>query len=315
MADLEQLSKDELYELAQKADVPGRSDMTKKELVAAIGKGGGDDGDWSHSGERAETGRAIWTGAISFGLITVPVGLYTATEDRDISFHLLTGDDHSRVRNQRVSAETGKEVEWEDLVRGFEYEKGHYVVFTDEELDQIPSESSKLIDVVQFADQEEIDPVYFDKPYYVAPDETGVKAYQVLAGALEDSGRVGVGKVTIRNKERPCTLRVRDGVIILETMRWPDEIRVPAFETLEKARDATEAEVRAAVQLIDAMTGEFDPAQLTDSYRGRLEEAIAAKIAGEEITLAAEPEEEPAKVTDLLEALKASVEASKKKSA
>ena len=121
MADLEQLSKDELYELAQKADVPGRSEMTKKELIRSLGKvGSGEDGDWSHSGERSDTGRAIWTGAISFGLITVPVGLYTATEDRDISFHLLTAKDHSRIRNQRVSAETDKEVEWDDLVRGFE---------------------------------------------------------------------------------------------------------------------------------------------------------------------------------------------------
>ncbi|MGH8912041.1 MAG: Ku protein, partial [Acidimicrobiia bacterium] len=198
--ELEKLAKDELYELAQKADLPGRSDMTKKELAKALSEASDSDAeDWSHSGERSETGRAIWTGAITFGLITIPVGLYTATEDRDISFHLLTGDDHSRVRNQRVSAETGKEVEWEELVRGFEYESGRYVVFTDEELDKIPSESQRVVDVVQFTDQDQIDPVYFERSYYVAPADTGVKAYKVLTGALEESGRVGVGKVTIRS--------------------------------------------------------------------------------------------------------------------
>lgn len=310
--ELESLSKEELYELAQKADVAGRSDMTKKELVKALSNGSVGE-DWSHSGERSDTGRAIWTGAITFGLITIPVGLYTATEDRDISFHLLTADGHARVRNQRVSSETGKEVEWEDLVRGFEYESGRYVVFTDEELDQIPSESQRVVDVVQFTDQEQIDPVFFERSYYVAPADTGVKAYKVLTGALEESGRVGVGKVTIRNKERPCTLRVDDGVMLLETMRWPDEIRVPAFENLDGAPEATDAEVKTAVQLVDALTSDFDPAKFSDSYRQRLEDAIAAKIAGEEISLAAAPEEQPAKVTDLLDALRASVEESRKK--
>lgn len=313
--ELDELTKDELYDLAQRADLAGRSDMTKAELAAALageaGKEGSDDGEWAHSGDRSETGRATWTGAITFGLITIPVGLYTATEDRDISFHLLTGDDHSRVRNQRVSVESGEKVEWDELVRGFEYEKGHYVVFTDEELDQIPSESARTVEVVQFAPADQVDPLYFDRSYFVAPEETGVKAYMVLAGALEESGRVGVGKVTIRTKERPCTVRVHDGVIVLETMRWPDEIRVPAFDVLEGATDATESEIEMARQLIDALASDFDPSKLTDSYRERLEETIAAKIAGEEVAVASADESEPSKVVDLMEALKASVEASK----
>jgi DNA end-binding protein Ku len=313
--ELRQLTKDELYDRAQQADIAGRSEMTKAELVEALSSDGGQetdlhDEDWTHSGERSDTKRATWTGSIAFGLITIPVRLHTATEDRDVSFHLLTADDHARVRYQKVSSQTGDPVDWDDIVRGFEYEAGHYVIFTDEELDEIAAKSSKVVDVVQFVRDDDIDPVYFDRSYYVSPDESGTKAYRVLARALSESGRVGIGKVTIRDKERPCAIRVDEEVLLLDTMKWPDEVRVPAFETLEGADDPTEAEVKMAQQLIDAMTAEFEPDRLTDEHRRRLEEAISAKISGEEIAVAPVSEEAQAPVGDLMEALRASVDAS-----
>lgn len=316
-ADLKEKTKDELYELAKERDIPGRSDMDKNQLVAALEDGANGSGDPSEDGDAdrpTTSNRSVWKGAITFGLITIPVGLYTAVEDRDISFHLLSGKDGSRIRYKRVSQKTGKEVDWDDMVKGYEYEDGSYVTFTQEELDRIPADSAKAIDVVQFADAAEIDPILFDRTYYVAPESSGVKAYRVLLNALEKADRVGIGKVTIREKERLCTLRVKDDVLVIETMHWPDEIRVPVFETLDTRVSVSDQEVEMATSLISHLTSEFDPTRYHDSYREQLEKAIEAKIDGEEIQLAPE-EPEPAKVTDLLEALQASVEATKKKSA
>ncbi len=167
---LEKLSKAELYERAQKADVPGRSQMDKDELVEALSDGSGG----SASKSRASTSkRSIWSGAITFGLITIPVGLYTATEERDVSFHLLSGKDKSRIEYKRVSSKTGREVDWDDIVKGYEYEKGKYVLFTQEELEQIAPESARAIDVVQFVDAAEVDPIFFEKSYLRRPDRRG----------------------------------------------------------------------------------------------------------------------------------------------
>lgn len=305
--DLTELSKEELYDLSRKAGIEGRSRMDKDQLVEALeeGREGAADAD------RATTKRAIWRGAITFGLITIPVGLHTAVEERDVSFHLLSAKDGSRIRYKRVSSKTGREVDWEEIVKGYEYEEGRWVTFTNEELERIPSDSIRAIDVVQFADAGEIDPILFQRPYYLAPDEGGIKAYSLLAKALERSGKVGIAKVTIREKERLCTLRVKDGILVLETMNWPDEIRVADFEQLDKRPRISSKEVEMAERLIDQLTEEFDPTRFHDSYRQRLEEVIAAKIEGEEVQLAPEEAEEPEKVTDLLEALRASVEATR----
>lgn len=254
-SELDRMSRDELYQLAKKRNLSGRSQMDKQQLVAALsekdptrpkgrpdkrdaapvaGDGEGVPPVWQGGGEDrpTTTSRAVWRGAITLGLITIPVGLYTAVEDRDISFRLLSAKDGSRVRYKRVSAESGEEVDWDDIVKGYEYEKGSYVVFTQEELERIPSDSIRAVDVVQFAPGDQIDPLYFDRSYYLAPDKQAVKAYTVLAEALHRSGRVGIAKVTIREKERLATLRAVDGVLVLETMNWPDEIRRPAFEQL-----------------------------------------------------------------------------------
>jgi DNA end-binding protein Ku len=261
--------------------------------------------------EGAPRGRqSLWKGAITFGLITVPVGLYSAIEERDIHFHLLDSRDGSRIRYRRVSARSGEEVEREDIVKGYEFDKGRYVTFTDEELDQIPSESFRSIDVVQFVEADQIDPVYFQSAYYVAPVEAGVKAYALLAEALEKSGRMGLGKITMREKERLCVLRSRDGVMMLETMNWPDEIRIPPFDP-ERRPAASPKEVEMAKRLIDELTEDFDPGRFHDAYRERLEQAIRAKIDGEEVSLAPEEAAPSEEVGDLMEALRASVEAAR----
>ncbi|HEX6286969.1 MAG TPA: Ku protein, partial [Acidimicrobiia bacterium] len=308
-----------LYEMAKERDVPGRSGMDKDELVEALADGRDEEGPGARvqSPGRAETTeRSIWRGAITFGLITIPVGLYSATQDRDISFRLLSSEDGSRIKYKRVSSETGEEVAWDDIVKGYEYEKGHFVTFTHEEMDRMPVDSAHTIDVVQFVNETEIDPIGFEKSYYVAPEPTASKAYELLVRALVRSGRVAVAKITLREKESLCELRPVDGVLVLQTMHWPDEIRIPSFSQLEERAEVSEAELKMAEQLIDQLSGSFDPSSFEDSYRMALEKAIQDKIEGNEIELSPE-EPEPAKVTDLLEALKASVEATKqeKKSA
>lgn len=308
---LEALTKDQLYELARDRKVEGRSSMDKDELIEALEDSADREAGTQTGLDRpTTTNRAVWKGSITFGLITMPVGLYTAIEDRDVSFHLLSGEDGSRIRYKRVSSKSGEEVDWDDIVKGYEYEEGHYVTFTQEELERIPSDSLQTVDVMQFTDASQIDPLAFDRSYYLAPDSSGIKAYALLVQALEDSERVGLGKVTIREKERLCVLRPHGSVLVLETMNWPDEIRVPVFEEIEDPPEATEAELAMAEQLIDQMTADFDPTRFHDTYRERLEDAIEAKIQGEEVQFA--EEKEPATVTDLMEALQASVEATRK---
>ena len=327
---LQKLTKAQLLERAQKVGVSGRSKMDKDELVAALADGSGSEGSANpeppakpkvnrpskprkSAPKRAATSqRSIWSGAITSGLITIPVGLYTATDDRDISFHMLSGKDKSRIEFKRVSSKTGREVDWDDIVKGFEYEEGKYVVFTPEELDQIAPESARAIDVVQFVDAAEIDPIYFERTYFVAPTKVAVKAYTLFTRALSESDRVALAKVAIREKERLCALRVRDDILVLETMNWPDEIREPKFDQLKAKPRISSDELKMARLLIDQLTGDFEPTKFEDSYRERLQEAIDAKINGDEITVVA-AEAPSAQVTDLLEALKASVEQTRAK--
>lgn len=309
-SELKQLTKDQLYDLARDHDISGRSNMGKEELIEVLADGSAADGDGSGEIDRPKTtNRSIWKGSITFGLITIPVGLYTAIEDKDISFRLLSAKSGGRIRYERVDTKTGDEVDWDDIVKGYEYADGQYVTFTHEELDKIPSDSIRSIDVVQFVSVDQVDPIAYERSYYVAPEETAVKAYSLLIRALEESGRVGLAKVTIRDKEQLCQLWPRDGVLVLETMNWPDEIRIPDFDQLDETPRISKEEMEMARQLIDQLSGDYEPSQFHDTYRERLEEAIEAKIEGEEIQLV--DEEEPAKVTDLMEALQASVEATK----
>jgi len=257
--------------------------------------------------------RVMWKGAISFGLVTIPVGLYPATEEKTLRFNQLHDEDFGRIKYKRVCATDGEEVSFEHIVKGYEYEKDKYVVMEDADFDAVPVESSRAIDIVQFVDLEDIDPLYFQKSYYLVPEETGLKAYTLLRRAMAEDGRVAIAKLALREKEHLCTLRFKDDVFVLETMFWPDEIRATDFEVLDKDVKIRPQEIEMARSLIDNLTQEFHPEEFKDEYREALLQIVEKKIAGEEIEVI--PEAEPTKVVDLMEALKASVEATKKKSA
>ena len=257
--------------------------------------------------------RVMWKGAISFGLVSIPVGLYPATEEKSLKFNQLHDEDFGRIKYKRVCAIDGEEVTFEHIVKGYEYEKDRYVVLTDEDFDAVPVESSRAIDIIQFADIDDIDPIYFQKTYYLVPEETGVKAYQLLRQAMSEDGRVAIAKIALREKEHLAALRFKDNVFVLETMFWPDEIRAADFEALDKNVTIRPQEVQMARSLIDNLTDQFRPDEFRDEYREALLQIVQKKAAGEEIEVAPEPE--ATKVVDLMEALMASVEATKMKAA
>src|ERR1700716_1146584 len=265
----------------------------------------------SKKAERSPTSnRAIWKGAITFGLITIPVGLFAAVEERTIAFHQLHATDLARIRYQRACSKEGKEVPYDEIVKGYEYEKDRYVVFTDEELERLPVDSLRTIDVEAFVDPDQVDPLSVQGGYYLAPEKSAVKAYRLLTEAMEKTGRTGISRITLRQKEHLAMLRARGGILVLETLHWPDEIREPRFEELEAEPEIRPQEVEMARRLIEELADDFHPEAFHDTYRERLEEIIAAKIEGKEVTLA--PEELPTpEVADLMEALRASVEAAK----
>jgi len=257
--------------------------------------------------------RAMWKGAISFGLVSIPVGLYPATEEKTLRFNQLHDKDFGRIKYQRTCAKCGEEVTFDHIVKGYEYEKDKYVVLEDEDFDAVPVESSRAIDILQFVDLEEIDPIYFQKSYYLVPEETGLKAYTLLRQAMSEDGRVAIAKIAFRDKEHLAALRFKDNVFVLETMFWPDEIRAADFEELDKKVNVRLQEIQMAKSLIESLTDEFKPEQFRDEYREALLGIIGKKVSGEEIEVI--PEAEPTKVVDLMEALKASVAATKKEAA
>src|SRR5512141_2364905 len=255
--------------------------------------------------------RAMWKGAISFGLVTIPVAVYPATEEKSLRFNQLHDEDMGRIRMKRVCSIDGEEVEFDHIVKGYEVEKDRYVILTDEDFDAVPVESSRAIDIQQFVDLDEIDPVMFKKSYYLVPEETGAKAYALLREAMSEDGRVGIAKVSFRDKEHLSALRFKDDAFVLETMYWPDEIREADFSGVDVDAKVRDQELDMAKTLIENLTAEWQPEEFTDDYREGLLKIVEAKIAGEEIELV---EAEPtAKVVDLMAALKASVDAAKKK--
>jgi len=254
--------------------------------------------------------RAMWKGAISFGLVTIPVSVYPATEEKTLRFNQLHDEDGGRIRMKRVCSIEGEEVGYEHIVKGYEYEKDRYVILTDEDFEAIPVESSRAIDIQQFVDLEEIDPMQYKKSYYLVPEETGAKAYALLREALNRSGKVGIAKVSFRDKEHLAALRFRDEAFVLETMYWPDEIREADFGGVDVSAKVRPNELEMAQTLIDNLTADWDPAEFKDDYREAMLRIVEAKINGEEIEIV-EPEP-TAKVVDLMDALKASVAAAKK---
>jgi DNA end-binding protein Ku len=252
----------------------------------------------------------MWKGAISFGLVTIPVAVYPATEEKTLRFNQLHEEDGGRIRMKRTCSIDGEEVPYDEIVKGYEYEKDKYVVLTDDDFDAVPLESSRAIDIQQFVDLDEIDPVLYKKSYYLVPDETGAKAYSLLREAMSQDRKVGVAKVSFRDKEHLATLRFVDKVLVLETMYWPDEIRADDFEELDKKVTVRPQEVQMAQSLIENLTEAWNPEAFSDSYREALMKIVDAKVTGEQIEVASE--EAPSKVLDLMEALKASVAAVKK---
>lgn len=256
--------------------------------------------------------RAIWKGAVSFGLVSIPVKLYTATEERDVSFHQVHRSDGGRIRYKRVCQLDGEEVQYADIAKGYELPSGETVVITDDDLADLPLTSSRVVDVLSFVPLEQVDPIYFAKSYYLEPDKTATKPYVLLRDALEKADSVALVKVAIRTRETLATLRVRDGVLVLETMVWPDEVRTPDFAFLDDDVTVRPQELAMAESLIESMTADFDPEQYHDEYREALEQVIEAKVEGREVVEQPVQEEDTGSVVDLMAALRASVAAAKK---
>ena len=237
--------------------------------------------------------------------------LYSATEQKDVSFHQVRRSDGSRIKYKRVAAVDGEEVSYGDIAKGYELSSGETVVLTDEDFKDLPLTTNRAIDVLQFVPLEELDPIFFEKSYYLEPDKTGSKPYVLLRDALEQSGKVAVVKIALRNRESLATLRVREGVFVLETMLWPDEVRVPDFAFLDEDVEVRSQELAMAGSLIETLSGEFDASQYKDSYREALQQVIEAKVEGREVVQSAEVQPTSGTVVDLMAALRASVEAAK----
>ena len=252
--------------------------------------------------------RAIWSGTISFGLVSVPVRMFTATESKELRFHFLDKKDLAPIGYEKVRKDTGEAVDSDDVVRGFEIEKGRYVPLEDEDLDRLDVELTHTIDICDFVSLDEIDPIYFRKAYYLLPQDDAEKPYRLLVRALDETGKVGIAKVVIRNKQHLAALRPYEGLLVLETMYYADEIRKP--ESVDGRTNLREAEVDMAKSLVENLSEPFEPGKYDDTYRKELLELIRAKAKGKKLP---EPkDEEDGEVVDLMAALRESVERTKK---
>jgi len=255
--------------------------------------------------------RAIWKGAVSFGLVSIAVKLYSATEEKDIRFHQVHRTDGGRIKYQRTCSVDGEVVSFDDIAKGYDIGGGEMVILTDEDFAELPLSTSRAIDVLEFVPAEQIDPILFAKAYYLEPEGQAAKPYVLLRDALRDADRVAIVKIAIRQREQLATLRVRDDVLVLNTMMWPDEVRTPEFGFLDDDIETRPAELAMASSLIDSMAGSFKADEFTDNYRAALQEVIDAKVEGREVVQPEEAEEAPAAAIDLMAALKASVERAK----
>ena len=254
--------------------------------------------------------RAIWSGAINFGLVSVPVKLFTAVKPKDIAFHQVDEKTCARIRYKRVSDKTGREVPYEKIAKGYEIGDDKYVVIEPKELEELTPEATHTIDIEDFVELEQIDPIYYEHTYFLAPDTGGDKAYTLLLKAMKDSQKVAIGRVVIRTKEYLAAIRPYERALALETMYFPDEIvSVDDIRGLPKQQRPADREMKMAKQLIDSLSTDFDPDKYHDEYRKRVEGLIKKKAKGQTITIHEEAKETP-KVVDLIEALKASVEQS-----
>jgi DNA end-binding protein Ku len=257
--------------------------------------------------------RSIWSGAISFGLVNIPVKLNSAVDSGEgLDFDMLSKKDMAPIRYARIDTKTGKEVAWKDIVKGFQYAKGKYVVVTEEDFAKASPEKSKTIDIVQFVKEEEIDPIFYEKPYYVLPDKGANKSYHLLLKALEESGTIGLAEFMLRNRVHVCALKAYDGILLMNQMRYIEEIReIPKVEKAAGEK-ITSKEVQLATKLIQQLTEKFDPSVFKDTYANELKKVIKAKAAGKDIHIA-EPKKTTATVKDLMEVLKQSLDTGTKK--
>ncbi len=253
--------------------------------------------------------RAIWSGVISFGLVSIPVKLYTATESKSLSFHQLHEKCKTRIKELRWCPHCDRQVDYDEIVKGFEYSKDNYVVVTKEDLEELPLPSKNIINITAFVNAEEIDPLYFNGSYYLEPEKLAQKPCSLFMHAMQEKGMVAIGTLTLRNKERLCSLRVLGGNLILEMLLYPDEIRVDMKTKLPAAK-LTKQELAMASSLIDMMAQTFNPQDYEDHYREALSALIKAKVDGEE-TIEQPEKAKATHVVDLMDALRASVENAK----
>jgi len=255
--------------------------------------------------------RPIWSGAISFGLVNVPVKLFSAVSSKDVRFHQLDAKSNARVKQKRVSAATGEEVAYEDIVKGYELSPDTYVTITSDELEALDPKATKSIDIEDFVDLDTIDPVYYERPYYLVPDKGGTKAYALLREAMRETNKVGIARVVLRTKQYLAAIRPKGDALVLETMLFADEV-VPD-DDLDLPREeveVSEREEKMARQLIDSLSSDFEPGKYRDEYRERVLALIEQKASGQEVVVE-EQTEEPTKVVDLMAALEASLAAVK----
>lgn len=254
--------------------------------------------------------RTMWSGAVSFGLVNIPIKLYSASENTGIDFNMLHSKDLSPIRFARVCREDGKEVPWDEIVKGYEYRKGDYVVLTKEDFEKADPGRQDTIDILAFAEVSEVDPIYFEKPYYLEPDKGAAKVYALLARALQESGKVAIAKYVFRNREHIGCIRPQGNLLVLLQMRFAAEVRSPQELKVPEDVEISKAELKLANQLIDQLTKPFDPEEYKDTYQEELERIIEEKVQGLEPTAAKAPKK--AEVKDLMAALKASLEKEKK---
>lgn len=254
--------------------------------------------------------RAIWKGSISFGLVNIPIALYPATRREELKFRLLRQSDLSPVNYKRVAEKDGKEVSWDQIVKGYEYEKGKYVVLKDEDFERVDLEATQTVDIQDFVDQEEIDPMFFYKPYYLEPQKGGDKAYTLLRDALKGSGKVGIAKVVIKTRQYLAGVKPEDGALVLELMHFADELADPGKLHVPKKTEVGKREMNMAKSLIDSMSSKWNPEKYKDDYREALMEVIEEKVeaGGKEIEEKPKKAPKPTKIIDLVSVLQKSLE-------
>ncbi len=259
--------------------------------------------------------RPIWSGFIAFGLVNIPVKLVSAVQSEDIDLDMLSKKYLAPIRYARIDTKTEKEVPWKEIVKGFQYAKGKYVIVEQEDFEKASPEKSKAIEIVQFVKQEEIDPILYEKPYYIIPAKGGEKPYRLLLKALEESGTIGIAEFMLRNRQHVCAVKAHNDILLLNQMRYQEEIKeLPEIEAPAKEK-ISDKELGLAIKLVEQLTEKFNPAAFKDSYISELKKIIKAKAAGKQIRIAEEPKKTTGAVKDLMEVLKQSLNTNTKKTA